>query len=165
MAKAKAALTRGVVGDFLHFGVYKGAQGRVTRQVTFAVISLLFAFAAWRAQVTLSTAAWVVDLAETFAGSATASTFGTWRTAIVWSLPFLLAGVGLWVAYRTVNIGRFADFLIAVEAEMNKVSWPSRKELVRSSIVVIVMIFALAGLLWSFDMLWGLLFKSIGVSA
>ena len=36
---------------------------------------------------------------------------------------------------------QFADFLIAVEAEMTKVSWPSRGELVRSSIVVILVIF------------------------
>ena len=31
----------------------------------------------------------------------------------------------------------FADFLIAVEAEMNKVSWPTRTELFRGSMVVI----------------------------
>ena len=129
------------------------------------MITLIFVFAAWRAQVSLSTAGWVVDLASKLAGSAKGSAYVSWATAIVWGLPFLLAGVGMWIAYRTVNVARFADFLIAVEAEMNKVSWPSRKELVRSSIVVIVMIFALAGLLWSFDMLWGLLFKSIGVSA
>ena len=32
-----------------------------------------------------------------------------------------------------MNMPRFADFLIAVEAEMNKVSWPSKAELIRSS--------------------------------
>ena len=31
---------------------------------------------------------------------------------------------GLWIGYRVVNLPSFADFLIAVEAEMNKVSWP-----------------------------------------
>jgi len=40
------------------------------------------------------------------------------------------------------------DFLIAVEAEMNKVSWPSRAELVRSAAVVIFVIFLLATVLF-----------------
>ena len=33
-----------------------------------------------------------------------------------------------------VNLPVFADFLIAVEAEMNKVSWPTRGELFRGSV-------------------------------
>ena len=41
----------------------------------------------------------------------------------------LLAVVGLWAAYRVVNLPAFADFLIAVEAEMNKVSWPRERAL------------------------------------
>ena len=44
----------------------------------------------------------------------------------------VLASLGLWVAFRLVNMPAFADFLIAVEAEMNKVSWPTRGELFRS---------------------------------
>ena len=35
-------------------------------------------------------------------------------------------GVQTWFAYRLVNLSSFADFLIAVEVEMTKVSWPSR---------------------------------------
>ena len=30
------------------FGVYKGSQGRVTRQVTFAVLAMTFFLGAWR---------------------------------------------------------------------------------------------------------------------
>ena len=45
----------------------------------------------------------------------------------------------------------FADFLISVEAEMNKVSWPTRTELIRASIVVILMIFLLAAILFAYD--------------
>ena len=48
----------------------------------------------------------------------------------------------------------FADFLIAVEAEMNKVSWPSRGELFRASVVVLFTIIALALLLYAYDFLW-----------
>ena len=79
------------------------------------------------------------------------------------SLP---AGAGRWSAFGPATgwstIPRFADFLIAVEAEMNKVSWPSRGELVRSSMVVIFVIFALAIILFGYDMLWTFLFRVVG---
>ncbi len=47
----------------------------------------------------------------------------------------------------------FADFLISVEGEMNKVSWPSRAELFRASLVVILVIFFLAAVLFCYDLL------------
>ena len=46
----------------------------------------------------------------------------------------------------------FADFLISVEGEMNKVSWPSRSELFRASLVVILVIFSLAAILYAYDL-------------
>ena len=63
----------------------------------------------------------------------------------------MLAVVGVWAAFRSVNWPAFADFLIAVEAEMNKVSWPLRGELFRSSAVVIFTIFAIGIVLFGFD--------------
>jgi preprotein translocase subunit SecE len=59
--------------------------------------------------------------------------------------------VGLWVGYRLVQFPPFADFLIAVEAELNKVAWPSRTELVRASVVVIVLMFGLTLVLFTYD--------------
>ena len=53
------------------------------------------------------------------------------------------------------------DFLIAVEADMNKVSWPSKGELIRSSVVVIFVIFMLAVVLFGYDVLWQYLFKNV----
>ena len=60
----------------------------------------------------------------------------------------------LWLCYRIVNVPRFADFLIAVEAEMAKVSWPTGDEVARSSAVIICLIFALAGILAAYDLFW-----------
>jgi preprotein translocase subunit SecE len=57
----------------------------------------------------------------------------------------------------------FADFLIAVEAEMNKVSWPTRTELFRSSMVVIFCILFLTVVLFGYDMFWSLVLKITGV--
>ena len=71
----------------------------------------------------------------------------------------MLAVVGLWAAYRSVNLPAFADFLIAVEAEINKVSWPSWGEMWRWTVVVIVMIFSIGLLLAAFDVFWVWFFK------
>ena len=71
----------------------------------------------------------------------------------VWQIgiPLVLFAAGIWVAFRLVNYPPFADFLIAVEAEMAKVSWPTRTELFRSSLVVMLTIFGLAALLAVYD--------------
>ena len=74
------------------------------------------------------------------------------------ALPGVLLLLGLWASYRVVNVPAFADFLIAVEAEMNKVSWPTRGELFRASMVVLIVIFALAIVLSGFDLFWTVLF-------
>src|SRR5205823_8156181 len=67
------------------------------------------------------------------------------------AVPGVLLAVGLWLGFRIVNLASFADFLIAVEAEMNKVSWPSRTELIRASMVVIVLMFGLMAVLFLYD--------------
>lgn len=67
----------------------------------------------------------------------------------------LLAGVFMfWFAWRVVNIPAFADFLIATEAEMNKVSWTTRKRLVQDTIVVLVTVFLFTGFLFVVDVIW-----------
>ena len=82
-------------------------------------------------------------------------------------MQFALPGVLLvgcwWVTYRLVNVPSFADFLIAVEAEMNKVSWPTRQELFRGSAVVLITIILLATVLFFFDMFWNKLFTQMGI--
>jgi len=91
--------------------------------------------------------------------------FSPWLTAHLpmahYWIPGILLVAGLWAAFRLVNMPSFADFLIAVEAEMVKVSWPSRTELFRYSTVVIVVIFFLAFLLYGFDYLWQLFFRYV----
>ncbi len=72
--------------------------------------------------------------------------------------------VGGWLAFRLVNLPSFADFLIAVEAEMNKVSWPTRAELIRSSLVVIFSILFLTLVLYTYDTFWSVLLGRLGVA-
>lgn len=84
---------------------------------------------------------------------------------IATAIPGVLLAAGLWIGYRLVNWPRFADFLIAVEAEMNKVTWPTKDELIRASIVVIFTIFFLAIALFVFDIIWQTIFEAIGVTS
>jgi preprotein translocase subunit SecE len=115
--------------------IYKRSQGRIARQVTFGALALGVFLAAWRLSVFLS---------------------ATGRTA-EFVVPGVVAAVGIWIAFRLVNMPSFADFLIAVEAEMNKVSWPTRSELFRSSLVVILLILFLSAVLFGYDLFWGAL--------
>ena len=58
-----------------------------------------------------------------------------------------------------MNVPAFADFLIAVEAEMNKVSWPTRPELFRAATVVLLVIFLMGAYLSVCDLIWGTLVR------
>ncbi|MEL7336584.1 MAG: preprotein translocase subunit SecE [Planctomycetota bacterium] len=131
-------------------GVYLPNQGRIVRQVTFLAIAVLTLFGAYSLYMTLL---------GRFADSSPA------MQSVEFVAPLALACVGLWVGYRLVNWPKFADFLIQVEAEMAKVTWPGKDELRRASIVVIVSIFILAISLFAFDLFWQGFFQAIGVSA
>lgn len=69
--------------------------------------------------------------------------------------PILLAAAGLWLSWRAVNFPMFADFLIATEAEMNKVSWTTRKKLVQDTIVVLTTVVLFTVFLLAVDQIWG----------
>jgi preprotein translocase SecE subunit len=69
-------------------------------------------------------------------------------------LPLLLAACTLWLAYRIVHYPAFADFLIATEAELNKVSWTTRKRLVQDTIVVLTTMLFLTLFLFVVDLVW-----------
>jgi preprotein translocase subunit SecE len=147
-------------GELFQIGVYKRSQGRITRQVTFATLAIAFALAAWRVYVFRATAGPWFQKALSWVGVSITNQLGS---GFVYGLSVAVLMIGLWISYRVVNIPRFADFLIAVEAEINKVSWPSRPELVRSAIVVILVIFVLSTILFGFDLVWGWLFEWLGI--
>lgn len=121
--------------------IYKRTQGRITRQVTWVAVAVILALGLFQLHV------YLID----------------WGQAVQYGVPGGLLVLGLWVAYRLVNVPTFADFLIAVEAEMNKVSWPTRQELFRSSVVVLVTIFALAVILFFYDFIWNTFFTWVGI--
>jgi len=133
-----------VVQDLFKWEVYKRSQGRLVRQLTCLAVWVTFALAAWRINRSL-----LID----------------WHlsASAAYGIAALVLFGGLWLGFRLVNLPTFADFLIAVEAEMNKVSWPSQTELIRASIVVIVLMFGLTFVLFSYDVILDQLLKAIGV--
>jgi preprotein translocase SecE subunit len=71
------------------------------------------------------------------------------------TLPLILIAATLWFAWRVVNYPQFADFLIATEAEINKVSWTTRRALFRDTIVVLTSLILLTIFLFVVDVFWG----------
>ena len=82
-----------------------------------------------------------------------------------YTVPLLFLGLTLWFAWRAVNVPTFAEFLIATEAEMNKVSWTPRKRLAQDTVVVLTTTLLLTLFLLVVDLFWGWLLsrKWIGV--
>jgi preprotein translocase subunit SecE len=106
---------------------YKRSQGKVARNITLYALAAVFAVAAWKLNTTGET-----EIQR-------------------YVIPLIVLFAGWWASFRIVNIPKFADFLISVEAEMNKVSWPDRAEAWRASLVVMIVIFLLAALLFTYD--------------
>jgi preprotein translocase SecE subunit len=78
-------------------------------------------------------------------------------------LPLLLGALALWFSWRLVNLPAFADFLIATEAELNKVSWTPRRRLVQDTIVVLVTTLLITFYLLFADLIWSQLLTRVGV--
>ena len=136
--------------EFFRADLYKRNQGRFTRQATGFAIAIAVAVGVYQL--------WG-RLPFTLQGAGLPN-------HQYWAMGICLAilAIGCWIAYRVVNLPVFADFLIAVEAEMNKVTWPSEAEVYRATGVVIFVMFALAGLLYGFDMVWMFVFSWLGVT-
>jgi len=131
--------------------IYKRTQGKLTRQLTCIAIWLAAALLAYRVYYARSVFAFVD---QWVAGSS---------TYVGYAVPVVVLAVGLWLGYRIVNYAPFADFLIAVEAEMSKVSWPTQQQLVRASAVVIILILGLTVIVFVYDLMLNYLLWWLGV--
>ncbi len=146
MARAKDDIT--LWGSMASTGLYKRTQGRMVRQMTALALGVLVLLGCWTMTVTL------------FA-SAPDGWEENWAT-IRYGVPIAVGIIGLWAVFRVVNYPRFADFLIAVEAEMDKVSWPDQTYLIRATGVVLSTMLILVVYLLVCDLVWTFVFQSIG---
>lgn len=140
MAKSRNDVT--VWNELAAVGLYKRNQGRLTRQLTAVGLGLVLFLGCW----TLSQG----PLARS----------APWLKV---GVPAALAAAGAWVVFRMVNYPRFADFLISVEAEMDKVTWAGKDELYRSTVVVISTMLFLGLVLFVYDLIWQWFFSGIGL--
>ncbi len=135
-------------GNFLSSERYKPNQGFIARVATAAGLGLIFLAGLWRLSESLAVVtvpSWV---------SQPYSRIG---------IPFVLAAIAGWFVFRLVNQEDFAEFLIATESEMNKVSWTTWSDLKRATSVVLVTVVLMTTYLWLVDQVWSTVLTWIGV--
>lgn len=81
-----------------------------------------------------------------------------WITTMV---PVVIAVGLVAVVYWLMNKPVVADFMIAAEGELKKVNWSSRKEVAVSTMIVIVVVFAMAILLGVTDVVFQFVFRHL----
>ncbi len=136
---AKSERESSLLGEMASVSLYKRNQGRLTRQLSGVGFGLILFYGCW-------------VLSQNLEG----------EPAIRIGIPVLIAAIGVWFIFRLLNYSRFADFLISVEAEMDKVTWSSKEELYRATVVVIVNMLLLAVFLLLCDIFWQWFFRLIG---
>ena len=130
------------LANLVQANLYKPLQGRQARLWTAIALGLVIVFG-------------LREVYDSLEGrTSKLATYG-WPVGI---------GVGLaWLTFRLLQFPPFVEFLIATEAEMNKVSWTSRDDLKRATTVVLVTVLFMAVFLFGVDWLWSLLLHAIGV--
>lgn len=123
-------------------GLYKRNQGRLARQLTAGAVFAAVVLGAWALSVH------VMDESH---------------GKLQYVIPGIFALAGTWVAYRLVNYPAFADFLIDVEGEMAKVTWASKDEIKRATVVVLTTMVSLSVVLFLYDLIWLQVLKWIGI--
>jgi preprotein translocase subunit SecE len=121
--------------------LYKPIQGWYARVYTALGLGLILAAGAWR----------VFDASIEYS------------PALRFGLPTLFLVILGWVIFRIIHFPPFAEFLIATEAEMNKVSWTSKEDLVRFTTVVLTTVVLMTVFLFMVDTLWTFMLRMIGV--
>src|SRR5262245_19973254 len=134
MANESESRFAGAARELLSVEIYKRNQGRLMRSLTVAGIGL---FVLWGLK---SLSDQLVAASEPL--------------SIAYGIPLLVLAVAGWLLFRLYNWPRFVDFLIATEAEMGKVSWSSKEELKRATVVVLLTLFLLGAFLFSVDLVW-----------
>lgn len=86
----------------------------------------------------------------------------TQTIARVVTAVLLVGGLGS-VIFWIMNKPNIVDFFIATDAEMRKVNWPTRREIIGATWVVICGTLLMALLLWIVDLGFIFLFQRIGI--
>jgi len=120
---------------------YKKTQGRPTRQIALCVV--------------IASLSWLLISA--------AALFVRRQVGIGWlSICVGVIGVAGVISVAILNRPRWADFLISVQAEIDKVTWPSKAEVHKHTLVVLILLVSMSVIVFAFDIIWQWVFKTIG---
>jgi len=140
------------------FQIYKSGQGRYVRvgtAIAAALVALVVCYYTWG----VLSRHWPSPPVKPGDEVREVSPLARYKVYVVYAVPAVLfAALAVVTAYY-LNKPKTADFFIATESEMKKVSWSNKAELVGSTAVVIVTVFLLAVFIFVAD-----LFVSGGLS-
>jgi len=127
------------------FEIYKRGQGKNTRLCSGFGAAIIAGLGCFQLYVKLEPISW----------------WGLSRRGALWVAT--MVPVGLFVVlglliFWLMNKSTIADFMIAAEGEMKKVSWSSRKEIAVSTFIVIVVVILVAMLLGITDLSFQMFF-------
>jgi preprotein translocase SecE subunit len=120
------------------FSIYKRGQGKYTRLYSAFAAAIIAGLGCWRLYIKLEAVEW-----------------GLSRKAALWAATMVPAGLFVVFALLIswlINKASVADFMIAAEGEMKKVSWSSKQEIAVSTFIVIVFVIMMASLLGTTDL-------------
>ena len=119
------------------FNIYKRGQGKYTRLCSAFAVAIIVGLGCLRLFDILEAASWNLSPRATM-----------WIATMVPTGLFVILGL---LIFWLVNKQKVADFLIAAEGEMKKVSWSSKQEIAVSTFIVIVVVVVMAILLGTAD--------------
>ena len=123
---------------------YKKGQGSIARLLSLIGCLLLLFWGGWSFWI------WLQGFTSLSESLLEVPTVGlNIDFALLIAIGVLLAGGAALV--WTLNRPRLVDLLIETEAEMKKVSWPSRQEAWNSSVIVVITVVVMMGLLFFYD--------------
>jgi preprotein translocase subunit SecE len=128
--------------NLLKADLYKPMQGRHARLYTAVALGGVLALGLWRLEH---------------------DSLNEYAIHTRYGVPVLLGLILGWVVFRLVEYPPFVEFLIATEAEMNKVSWTSKDDLYRATTVVLTTVALVAVFLFGVDQVWLILLQFLGV--
>ena len=121
------------------FEIYKRGQGYYTRMYSALMMFVIVAFGCY-------------------------ALYGKLRGTNIWVETLVPAGLCVvlgFLIYWLMNKPNFADFLIAAEGEIKKVSWSSRKEIAISTFIVIFVVASMTIMLFAADFVFKYLFMEV----
>ena len=87
--------------------------------------------------------------------------FDEWLTLVRVIILLMAAGAALWIAIQTESGAVGWEFVRESRTEVRKVVWPTRRETLQTTGLVIAMVAVVAVILWTVDSILGAVMRSV----